>query len=92
MSCCSCKNLDEKKKANGACSGAKYYCKKLKTYVSGDMHECDKFTSCYRSVDKCDEIYRDGKNFDNDTTSAGTYIILAIILLVILILLNLFYK
>ena len=34
--CCSCKNLDTKKKVDGAVSGSRYYCKKNKTYVSID--------------------------------------------------------
>ncbi len=82
--CSSCKNLDTKKKVNGAVSGTRYYCKKLKTYVGGDMNACDKFTKCYRSVDDCNKIYKEGREWDNDKHSASFYFLIGIILLIIL--------
>lgn len=89
MSCSSCKNLDTKKKADGAVSGAKYFCKKLKTYVSGD-YECPKYEKCSRDSDTCNKIYREGRDYDSDTNSAGFYIVIAVILLIITILVRIF--
>ena len=90
--CCSCKNLDTKKKVDGACSGAKYNCKKLKTYVAGDMDACEKYEKCYRSNDDCDKIFNEGKNWDNDKHTASFYLIIGIIILVITILVFLFNR
>ena len=75
--CCSCKNLDTKKKVDGACSGAKYNCKKIKNYVSGDTDACDKYEKAYRSNDECDKIFLEGKNWDNDKHTAKFYLIIA---------------
>lgn len=85
MSCCSCKNLDTKKKVDGAVSGAKYLCKKHKVYVCGDSSECDKFAKCSRSASDCDKIYKEGKDWDNDKTSPSVYFFFAILLVIILI-------
>lgn len=90
--CCSCKNLDAKKKVDGSVSGTKYYCKKLKTYVSGDMDACDKFEKCFRSNDECDKIFDEGKNWDNDKMSGLFYFVIGLILLVITIIMILFNK
>lgn len=83
--CSSCKNLDTKKKVDGACSGTRYNCKKLKTYVGGDMDACEKYESCYRSNDDCNKIYREGRDWDNDKHSASFYMIIGAILLIITI-------
>ena len=89
--CCSCKNLDEKKSAKGAVSGCKYYCKKLKTYVSGDDDSCPKFEkSITRSTDKCNDIFKEGKDFYNDTHSVGYYGVILLILVIIMILILIF--
>lgn len=85
MTCCSCKNLDTKKKASGAVSGTAYMCKKNKSYVLGCNNECDKFANASRDNDSCDKIYREGKDWDNDKTSPGTYIFIGLVLLIILI-------
>ncbi len=90
--CSSCKNLDTKKKVDGACSGAKYNCKKLKTYIAGDMDACEKYESCYRSNDDCNKIYREGREWDNDTHSASFYFILAFILFIITFIVFLFNR
>ena len=86
--CCSCKNLDTKKKVSGKTSGAKYYCKKLETAVSGDNPACEKYAPSFRSNSETDEIYRDGKNWSDDSASVGAYLIIAIILVVLLIILK----
>lgn len=90
MTCSSCKNLDEKKKVDGAVSGARYYCKKHKTYVDGSMDACDKYEKCYRDNDTCDKIYEEGRDFDNDKNSASFYLLIGLILLVLLVIAFLF--
>ena len=90
--CSSCKNLDTKKKVTGANGGAKYECKKRKAKVSGDMNACDKYASCFRSVDDCNKIYRDGKEWDDDKHSSGFYFLIGIILLIITIIIFLFNR
>lgn len=83
--CSSCKNLDTNKKVDGACSGAKYNCKKLKVYVAGDTDACEKYEKSYRSNDDCNKIYREGRDWDNDKHSAKFYLIVGIALLIITI-------
>ena len=90
--CSSCKNLDTKKKVDGACSGAKYNCKKLKAYVTGDTDACQKYEKCYRSTDDCNKIYREGREWDNDKHSASFYFLIGIILLILLIIVFLFNR
>lgn len=90
MSCCSCKNLDTKKKVDGAVSGTKYFCKKHKVYVYGNSDICDKFAKCYRDADTCNKIYREGREWDNDKTSPSVYFFFAIVLVIILIIVYLF--
>ena len=90
MACCSCKNLDTKKKANGAVSGVRYQCKKHKIYVGGDHEICDKFAKAGRDNDTYNKLYKEGREWDNDPTSPSTYIIWAIILLVITLIVFLF--
>ena len=86
--CCSCKNLDTKQKVSGNTSGAKYYCKKLDTAVSGDNPACEKYEKGFRSNSDVETIYKDGKNWSNDTVSVGTYIIIAVVLIIILIIIR----
>ena len=90
MACCSCKNLDTKKKVSGVVSGTAYMCKKNKSYVLGCNGECKNFAKASRDNDLCDKIYREGKDWDNDPTSPSTYIIVAIIILVITLIVFLF--
>ncbi len=89
--CSSCKNLDTKKKVDGACNGAKYNCKKLKSYVAGDTDACEKYEKCYRSTDDCNKIYREGRDWDNDKHDAKFYFIIAAIVLAITAIMLLFY-
>lgn len=90
MVCAGCKNLDTKKKANGAVSGVRYMCKKHKKYVGGDHEVCDKFTKAYRDNDAYNKLYDEGRKWDNDKTSPGVYIIAAIVLLIITFIIFLF--
>lgn len=90
MVCAGCKNLDTGKKVDGAISGTKYMCKKHKAYIGGDNKICDKFSKASRDNDTYNKIYREGRIWDNDKTSPSTYIIGAIVLLVILLIVLLF--
>ncbi len=84
--CAGCKNLDEKKKVDGAVSGTRYYCKKSKKYIDGSMNVCDKFEKSYiRDIDTYNKIYKEGKDWDNDAHSASFYLIIGVILLIILL-------
>lgn len=90
--CSSCKNLDTKKKVDGACSGVRYNCKKLKSFVGGDNDACEKYEKSYRSNDDCNKIYREGRDWDNDNNSASFYLIVGVILLIITLLVFLFNR
>ena len=90
--CSSCKNLDTKKKVDGACSGVKYNCKKLKAYVAGDTDACEKYEKCFRSADDCNKIYREGRDWDNDKHSASFYLIAGAILLILTLIMFLFNR
>ena len=90
MACCSCKNLDTKKKVSGCVSGTSYMCKKHKVYVLGCYDECNSFSKASRDAETCDKIYNEGKKWDNDRHSASFYIIIGLILLAILVLVLLF--
>jgi len=86
--CCSCKNLDAKKKVSGKTSGTKYYCKKMKTYVLGNDSACAKYTSSFRKNNDIKKIYDEGKKWSNDTFSVETYLLFLIILIILLIILK----
>ena len=90
MVCAGCKNLDTKKKADGAVSCVRYMCKKHKTYVGGDHEICDKFAKAGRDTDTYNKLYNEGREWDNDRTPPGVYITLAIILLIITLIVFLF--
>lgn len=83
MTCSSCKNLNEKKKIDGLVSGARYYCKINKTYVSGDQSICNKYLNSLRNTEKCNKIYQDGIDFYNDVHSVFFYVVLCIIAIII---------
>lgn len=92
MACCSCKNLDTKKKINGEVSGIAYMCKKHKSYVLGCNDECDNFAKADRDADTCNKLYREGKDWDNDRHSGTFYMVIGIILLIILLFVFLFNR
>lgn len=89
--CCSCGNLDPKKKSPGKENGNLYFCKKLKTYVSGSSTDCGNFTKADgRKNWETDEIYKDGKLYSNSTAPVSLYLAGAIILIILAIIINLF--
>ena len=90
MVCAGCKNLDTKKKANGAVSGVRYYCKKNKVYVGGYSPICGKFVKASRDNDTYNKLYNEGKEWDNDKKSASFYLVIGVILLVITVIFYLF--
>ncbi|MBQ2639847.1 MAG: hypothetical protein IJF92_03695 [Bacilli bacterium] len=92
MSCSQCKNLQKKEKKPGKVMGAKYFCKKKKKYVNGANPECPKFSKSYaRTNDEKNEIYLDGKNFYDDDTNIGAYLVILIILIILAIIVNIFH-
>lgn len=92
MVCAGCKNLDTKKKVQGAVSGVRYLCKKHKVYVGGDNKICDKFAKAGRDTDTYNKLYREGRDWDNDRISPGVYIGATIILLIVLLFVFLFNR
>ena len=90
MSCSSCKHLKDDKKYPGALCGAKYFCGKVKTYVYGDS-ECEAYSkSLTRKNHKCDEIYRDGKDFCDDDKPVSTHLLILLFVVVMGILITIF--
>lgn len=91
MGCCYCKYLDENDKKEGKCTGALYYCKKKKKYVSGSSDGCDSFSKDYaRKSYIISEIFTDGKNFYNDSTDVGVYVVILIVMILLGTIVNLF--
>lgn len=85
MSCCGCSFLDESKKLDGKVDGCKYFCKKKKAYVKGNDDGCTDFKECFRSNDKRNDIYTEGKKFYDDDHSVGYYFIILVILIIVII-------
>lgn len=91
--CCSCSNLDTKKKSAGKVNGNLYYCKKMKTYVNASKTGCEKFEKASgRKSWETDELYKDGKLYDNDTTPISLYLFLMVILIILGLILGVFGK
>lgn len=89
MGCCSCKNLDTKKKVDGAVSGVRYYCKKKKTYVGGDF-SCDKYEKGMRSTDEENKIFKEGRDWYNDDRPVSYYLLIFVIIIIAFIIIYLF--
>lgn len=92
MTCSSCKYLKEGKKSQGACSGCKYYCSKMDSYVNGSDSSCSNYEESYRDNYLCNEIYQDGERYSDDNKSLSFYIFVAIILFIILIIYKIFFE
>lgn len=91
MSCSSCKYLNEKKKKAGKSSGAIYYCEKQKSFVYGSDNACKDYKmNSNRSDTICEEIYKNGKLFSDDTIPVSVYLLVLIILIILAIIFNLF--
>lgn len=89
--CCSCDNLDPKKKKPGKLNGNLYYCKKVKNYVNPTSSECEKFQKAYKRKNyEIDEIYHEGKIYSNDGTPMGLYVVLLVVLIILAIIVNIF--
>ena len=88
--CADCKNLNEKKKKDGASGGCLYECKKQKKMINSTMPACDKFEKDYnRGWYKSQCIYDDGKKFDNFSVSWG-WVVFAIFLTILGIIIKIF--
>ncbi|MGM9882338.1 MAG: hypothetical protein ACI31S_05800 [Bacilli bacterium] len=92
MVCAGCKNLDTKKKVNGAVSGVRYYCKKNKVYVGGNNEICDKFANAGRDTNTYNDLYKEGREWDDDKHSASFYLIIGSILLILTLIVYLFNR
>lgn len=91
--CADCSNLDVKdKKGEGICK-----CKKIGKHVPANTPCCEKFQEAYtrRWYDR-EKLYDDAKNTLNkpsdDNISVGTYWIVAVVIIVIAIIANIFMK
>ena len=93
MYCCSCKNLDPKKKSPGKANGNLYFCKKAKTFVYASSSKCKNFEKASgRKSYEIDEIYKESKLYDNDTTPLGLYVILLIVLVIVGLIMGVFWQ
>ena len=76
MGCNSCMFLDTSLRKEGKLNGCMYYCKKHKKYVTGCEDSCSEYYKDYSSkISDINEIYKEGKNYYDDTTPAGMYLI-----------------
>lgn len=91
--CCSCDNLDQKKNKAGKANGNLYYCKKQKTFINAKSEGCDKFERAYkRKAWEIDELYKEGKLYDNDNTPIGIYIVILIALIIVGLIMGVFWN
>lgn len=89
--CSDCDKLDAKKKSAGKTSGNLYYCKKIKKYINPTQIGCENFENCYkRGWYEKNQIYDDGKAYDNSSGSWQFYGIVFIILVILGIILGVF--
>lgn len=89
--CCSCGNLDPKKNKAGKVNGNLYFCKKKKSFVNPTSTDCGKFEKAYKRKNyEIDEIYREGKIYDNDDTPMGLYVLILIVLIILAIIFKIF--
>lgn len=91
MKCCDCKYLKYDDKKNGDVSGCLYYCYNIQKYINGTNEVCENYCKDYaRKIYESDEIYNDGKNYYNDSTPTSTYVFIAVILIIIAFIVNVF--
>ena len=91
MGCYNCQYLKSENKKDGAINGCVYYCSKIKKYVNGADDGCELYSKdVLRKTYECDEIYNNGRKYINDSTSFSTYLVIAIILIIIAIIVNVF--
>lgn len=89
MSCSSCEYLKGSNKKRGALCGCIYYCVKTGKYVNGSDSSCSNYMRTYsRNNFECDEIFKDGELFCNDSKSVSYYVIILIFLVIIAIFIN----
>lgn len=90
--CNSCANLDYDSRKPGKASGALYFCKKKNTYVNGAKDYCELYESGLLETHKKNQVYEDGKNYDDDNSSIGSYLFILILLVIFGILGMIFFK
>ena len=65
-------------------NGCLYFCKKQKKFVNSSRTGCEKFERAYKRKNyEIDDIYKQGKIYNNDGTPMGLYIVILIILIII---------
>ena len=90
MSCCRCAFLSYADKKDGKMRGAVYFCKKKKKYVNGNDSACAYYSKDYsRKSHEVNEIYENGRDYYNDETNPGVYLVILIILIILAIIVNL---
>ncbi len=91
MGCYNCKYLKYEDKKDGALNGCVYYCTKLNKYVNGAADACDNYSKDYsRKTHEKDEIYNNGRNYNNDATPTSVYLFILIIMLIFAFIVNVF--
>lgn len=91
MGCYNCSYLKYEDRKDGVVNGSVYYCVKIKKYVNGASDCCDSYYKDYtRKTYEKDEIYTNGRNYCNDSTSNSTYLFILVVLLLISFIVKLF--
>lgn len=91
MGCYNCEHLKTSDKKEGTVNGCLYYCIKIKKYVNGADEGCELYSKdILRKTYESDEIYKDGEKYFNDSTPFATYLVIAVVLVIIAIIVNVF--
>jgi len=89
--CCSCTHLKEKNKKDGKVSGCVYFCAVKKKYVNGKDDRCEAYKrDPIRKTHISNEIYHNGRQYYNDKTAPGTYLMALVIIIIIGLIITIF--
>ena len=88
--CNSCRNLDPEAKKPGKTSGAQYFCKVKNTYVDATSNACENYEDGFRNNDENNKIYKDSKEFNDNSTSIGSYLFILALLIIFALIYSLF--
>jgi len=82
--CYKCTFLDAEKKVDGKVSGALHYCKKMDKFVNPLNDACPNYEKCwFRKATVIDELYENGKKYDNSPAEPGKAIFYLVIMLIL---------
>ncbi len=91
--CNSCAYLDEKKKNPGKESGALYFCSKKNNWVNPSDSSCENYQNGYRDNTLENELYKDGKDYSDGTTSStSSYLFILVLMIIFIIIYELFIR